>query len=461
MDLNDKLLENARQKSLLKALETPEEKRARRLAKKLEKDKKKKEKLGWDDEHLSYTNVDNPFGDSNLHRPFIWRKKFQKEGIDNVPESKLLEINSRKLEENKLELEKVKKRRWLYEKEKESRDYEVELIQREKEAAQFKEWEKQEDKFHLEQALLRSEIRISDNRAKPIDLLAKYISNTSEDLNLEMHEPYTYLNGLNLSDLEDLLEDIKVYIELEQGQNVDYWKDITVIVEDELDKLKQIVAAEKDEYYSHRREGINKCVRDDVLKIFKGKTYTQLELLANQITEKIQTQENIDIGYWESLLKQLKAYMAKARLREKHQDLLRQKLYQFKKEQGVLTTQENNLFPIPLEELAQSKMEGDVINDENSQIHLDTSSNILVETETLGERIGDEKEQNEESEENEIEASYLAYEEGRYSPELIPEKYIEKGVVISQQDEEIKRIEYSRKCYQHTGSSKVNLRQKI
>ena len=30
--------------------------------------------------------------------------------------------------------------------------------------------------------------------AKPIDLLAKYISVEDEDLSDEMHEPYTYLN---------------------------------------------------------------------------------------------------------------------------------------------------------------------------------------------------------------------------------------------------------------------------
>ena len=49
-------------------------------------------------------------------------------------------------------------------------------------------------------------------RAKPIDLLAKYIAQQGvEELDdeamdtVEMHEPYTYLNGLALEDLEDLL----------------------------------------------------------------------------------------------------------------------------------------------------------------------------------------------------------------------------------------------------------------
>lgn len=55
-----------------------------------------------------------------------------------------------------------------------------------------------------------------------------------------MHEPYIYLNGLKLKDLEDLVEDIKVYMELEKGKNFDYWNDITVIVEDELHKMRKI-----------------------------------------------------------------------------------------------------------------------------------------------------------------------------------------------------------------------------
>jgi hypothetical protein len=43
-----------------------------------------------------------------------------------------------------------------------------------------------------------------------------------------------------MTDLEDLIEDIKVYMELEQGQNVDYWRDITIICEEELNKLKKL-----------------------------------------------------------------------------------------------------------------------------------------------------------------------------------------------------------------------------
>ena len=41
------------------------------------------------------------------------------------------------------------------------------------------------------------------------------------------------------------------------------------------------------------------------------------------------------MGYWESLLSQLKAHLARARLRDKHSENLRRKLELLKAEQGV------------------------------------------------------------------------------------------------------------------------------
>lgn len=58
----------------MKALETPEEKRARRLSKKEAKEKKRREKMGWSEEYMGYTNADNPFGDNNLLGTFKWQK---------------------------------------------------------------------------------------------------------------------------------------------------------------------------------------------------------------------------------------------------------------------------------------------------------------------------------------------------------------------------------------------------
>lgn len=45
-------------------------------------------------------------------------------------------------------------------------------------------------------------------------MLAKYINSEEEVDAVEMTEPYTYLNGLTIKDLEDLVEDIKVSNEM-------------------------------------------------------------------------------------------------------------------------------------------------------------------------------------------------------------------------------------------------------
>jgi hypothetical protein len=129
--------ERKRQKELMKATETPEEKRLRRLLKKEGKEKKRKERMGWDNDYMHYTNTDNPFGDSTLMSTFVWKKKLEKEGLSEASREQLEVVNRVKQEENKRELEKVKKRRMERELERQQREDEMQLLQRQKEAAQF------------------------------------------------------------------------------------------------------------------------------------------------------------------------------------------------------------------------------------------------------------------------------------------------------------------------------------
>ena len=49
----------------------------------------------------------------------------------------------------------------------------------------------------------------------------------------------------------------------------------------------------------------------------------------------------MDVGYWESLLSQLKAHLARACLRDKHSENLRRKLELLKAEQGVESDHED------------------------------------------------------------------------------------------------------------------------
>ena len=44
-----------------------------------------------------------------------------------------------------------------------------------------------------------------------MDVLAKYVNSENDPEAVEMNEPYFYLMGLTLTDLEDLVADIKVH----------------------------------------------------------------------------------------------------------------------------------------------------------------------------------------------------------------------------------------------------------
>ncbi|XP_004536751.1 cactin [Ceratitis capitata] len=388
------IVEKKRVKEEIKANETPEEKRARRLREREAKEARRRERLGWDTEYQHYTDQDNPFGDSNLTSTFVWTKKMEKEGLRDVSTETVDIISRQKLLENRLELGKVKKRRMERELEKQVREEQSILQQRVKEAAQFQEWELQEDQFHLEQARLRSIIRIQDGRAKPIDLLAQYLSGFNpEDTNeIQMHEPYVLLNGLSLKDLEDLLVDIKIYVELDKGNNIDFWNDMTVIVEDELFKIKKSANNLIDESGTcSRREGIHDCVAKDVAEIFRKKNTKQLNELRSKIENKICSRaDGVDISYWESLLSQLKAHMARARLRDKHQENLRQKL-------NILKTK------------SDSNEHSDIAS--TSNINEDASSTSFEDINTDGNETKNDI--------NLLQQFFDLYETGRYSPNYI------------------------------------------
>lgn len=108
-----------------------------------------------------------------------------------------------------------------------------------------------------------------------------------------------------------------------------------------------------------RREGIHQSVALEVAHIFRGKTAEQLDQLKIEIEKKINSKaEGVDIGYWETLLSQLKgslvivqimlwfliillcvAHVARARLRDRHQENLKKKLEVLKAQQKVEESQ--------------------------------------------------------------------------------------------------------------------------
>jgi len=120
---------------------------------------------------LGYSNEINPFGDSNLLKPFTWRKKIEKDDSSFNPN---VDSSEKRLSLIK-DIERVRERRVLREKEMEEmerlRDEEMRL----REAAQHGDWLNKEHEFHFEQTVQRCKLRIIENRRKPIDFLAQSI----------------------------------------------------------------------------------------------------------------------------------------------------------------------------------------------------------------------------------------------------------------------------------------------
>ncbi|KAL7675778.1 hypothetical protein ACOME3_002042 [Neoechinorhynchus agilis] len=331
----------------------------------------KKEAMKWAVEHLGYTDQDNPYGDPKLSQKFVWHKKMEKEKLDEPDYFHAIEARH--------ELQKLKSRRIERERSRDEREREREFMQRQKETEYYKEWAQHEDKFHLKQVTLRSRIRIQDNRAKPIDLLARYIfvydrflyrSNFGDlDRPLEsksapsalstsqndffgddfeddcigtMDNPALYLDDLSMRDLEDLLADIDVYGELDRtGSHADYWHDVLA-----KDLLANILDTDDPNARSYpqieltdtiRRSGINKAVADDILK-------DQLHEMEASVRAKVESNEsNVDIGYWESLHGIVEVFKAKARLQDIHDNLSKLKCLRLRSEHKGYCVESDNL----------------------------------------------------------------------------------------------------------------------
>lgn len=119
-----------------------------------------------------YGSTDNPFNDSNLTDQFVWGKKRDKEKKAGMSQEQAQRKDIERRAEAKEELERLNRRRAEREKEMEERELEQNRLARLAETEQMAAWFAKEDEFHLEQGMRRAQIRMRENRAKPIDLLA-------------------------------------------------------------------------------------------------------------------------------------------------------------------------------------------------------------------------------------------------------------------------------------------------
>ncbi|KAI5677696.1 hypothetical protein M9H77_08646 [Catharanthus roseus] len=246
----------------------------------------------------------------------------------------------KKLTENQAEIEKVKKRREERAIEKAQHEEEMALLARERARAEFQDWEKKEEEFHFEQSKIRSEIRLREGRVKPIDILTKHLD-PSDDLDIEINEPYMVFKGLTVKEMEELQEDIKMHLDLDRATSthIQYWEALLVVCNWELAEARKKDALDRARVRGEQlppellaeERGMHSSIEAEVKRHLQGKTYGELEALQSQIESQMQSGTAKVVEYWEALLKRLHIFKAKACLKEIHAKMLRKHLQRLEK----------------------------------------------------------------------------------------------------------------------------------
>lgn len=282
----------------------------------------------------------------NIKKPFIWRKKYEEQGI-KVDDKQIEAEARRRAEENKLELEKIRERQKKRELEYQQKLNDGEFLQRQREAEQHEHWEQQEDDFILRQHRQRSKIRIRDGRAKAIDLFAHYIDvfgaqpETSQkndlayrqeepidlkDSPVELLNPCEWFDNIHHTDLESLIPDIEIYMNADYSDNQTYWRDLLEITNDEISK------------HQARREqsDLNSTILQNMISLFDEKSTEELDELEDEVIDKLETDDpSIDFSFYRVVLSRLRAHRARRRLTSRHKENLKRhsdKLFPAKRE---------------------------------------------------------------------------------------------------------------------------------
>lgn len=203
----------------------------------------------------------------------------------------------------------------------------------------MREWVAKEDEFVLKQSKKKAHIRVKEGRAKTIDWLAVTLGviDPHKDLleedemeeDIEVIDPSGVFEGLNLSQLQELGKDIDTYLSLElSNKNRKYWSALKVICKDFQTKLAPTV--------SHARSA--KSVSADVDRLLSPKTLAQLEVLEKQIKAKLQSNEPIDVEYWEHLLESVAVYKSRAELDALYRSIIQSRTESLRKEQAAEAT---------------------------------------------------------------------------------------------------------------------------
>ncbi|KAJ2725268.1 hypothetical protein GGI07_001401 [Coemansia sp. Benny D115] len=276
-----------------------------------------------DDASSSYKATSNPFNEESVSKKFVWKKKIEQDASRGLSREESEQADRERRLEAERELESLRKRRELREIERLQREQEMIRIRREQEQEKLGDWERREEEFHLRQAKKRAEIRIRNNRPKPIDLLAMNLRLANDKMDdtevkelasiqLEFDDaPHLLVEGLSAEECGELIHEVEMYLSLETNiQSVEFWENLLVVCS--AHKVAITTGSES-----------KSAVDEEIETILRGKTLDELSELESEVQSKLSgTSGAVDVDYWEKVRSELGVERAKVTLAEMHRDML-------------------------------------------------------------------------------------------------------------------------------------------
>lgn len=322
----------------------------------LEKEEGRKKVRALLQSFYGYTDDNNPFGDPDLSRPFIWHKKIQK--MRNKGLEPFLDIQSLilKLRNVKKDLERIRKNKLQRDEMKENQN-EQKNQTKETEEQIFDEWKNKDEKFHLAQEKLRTEIRIKQGREKPVDFIHKVlmvwkgffpIPNDYFEIP-EYQRPFLLYDLLDMESLKELYNELNIQLAIDRerlankkfvcffidiasnfkqshdiSENdlkefIEYWSAMIIILESYIFPEKNIKNLEPE-------------MGEAIDETLKNRTFKELDEIEHELEKSLNEQiHSADIQFWSNTLSQLRIHRCKMILdlifeefREKNADKLEQ-----------------------------------------------------------------------------------------------------------------------------------------
>ena len=122
------------------------------------------------------------------------------------------------------------------------------------------------------------------------------LESTLSNLDVELRDPVSLVEGLNNEQLEQLARDVDEYLQFEinkKGTYQNFWS-----------SLKSIVSFERRKNDNSDRM-VHKSVTGDVEKLFKGKNEEELNHIQQDIQKTISEGKRGDVSYWEQMAQEV------------------------------------------------------------------------------------------------------------------------------------------------------------